>query len=209
MSCASEGPYQSCSASPSRAVWSGSIRARTARLFRQVCSASKHLAARFVSLAAGLIALQTSACSNDSPLAPGRTTAQLALHAHVIGLATDVSNYQVKIGAFYRRVSTDSVSLSVTPSSVSLESGQQITGTICNPMLPVSNKGAMFRPAPRGADHSLKEYYYVLLDVELHKYTTDPYISLATGNLCRTISTCFRESHQNKMYILCIDVLCE
>jgi hypothetical protein len=74
-----------------------------------------------------LIALQTSACSNDSPLAPGRTTAQLALHAHVIGLATDVSNYQVKIGAFYRRVSTDSVSLSVTPSSVSLESGQQIT----------------------------------------------------------------------------------
>lgn len=89
------------------------------------------------------------------------------------------------------------------------ESGQQITTTICNPMRPLSNKGAMFRPAPIGADHSLKEYYYVLLDVELHKYTTDPYISLATGNLCRTISTCFRESHLNKMYILCIDVLCE
>jgi len=89
------------------------------------------------------------------------------------------------------------------------ESGQQITSTVCNPMLPLSNKGAMFRPAPKGADHSLKEYYYVLLDVELHKYTTDPYISLATGNLCRTISTCFRDSQLNKLYILCIDVLCE
>jgi hypothetical protein len=67
----------------------------------------------------------------------------------------------------------------------------------------------MFRPAPPGADHSLKEYYYVLLDVELQKYTTDPYVSLATGNLCRTISTFFRDSRNNKMYILCIDVLCD
>ena len=48
-----------------------------------------------------------------------------------------------------------------------------------------------------------------LLDVELNKYTTDPYVSLATGNLCRTISTCFRDARNNKMYILCIDVLCE
>jgi hypothetical protein len=55
----------------------------------------------------------------------------------------------------------------------------------------------------------VKEYYYVLLDVELNKYTTDPYVSLASGNLCRTISTCFRDAHNNKMYILCIDVLCE
>lgn len=89
------------------------------------------------------------------------------------------------------------------------ESGAQITSTVCNPKVKPSNKGAMFRPAPRGADHSLKEYYYVLLDVELHKYTTDPYISLASGNLCRTISTCFRDSLNNKMYILCIDVLCD
>ena len=49
----------------------------------------------------------------------------------------------------------------------------------------------------------------MLLDVELHKYTTDPYVSLATGNLCRTISTCFRDAQNNKMYILCIDVLCQ
>jgi EAL domain-containing protein (putative c-di-GMP-specific phosphodiesterase class I) len=89
------------------------------------------------------------------------------------------------------------------------ESGLQITSTVCNHRVPQRNKGVMFRPAPKGADHSLKEYYYVLLDVELNKYTTDPYVSLATGNLCRTISTCFRDTHNNKMYILCIDVLCE
>lgn len=89
------------------------------------------------------------------------------------------------------------------------ESGAQITTTVCNHRVPQRNKGVIFRPAPKGADHSLKEYYYVLLDVELNKYTTDPYVSLATGNLCRTISTCFRDAHNNKMYILCIDVLCD
>jgi EAL domain-containing protein (putative c-di-GMP-specific phosphodiesterase class I) len=89
------------------------------------------------------------------------------------------------------------------------ESGTQISSTICNHRVPQRNKGVMFHPAPKGADHSLKEYYYVLLDVELNKYTTDPYVSLATGNLCRTISTCFRDAKNNRMYILCIDVLCE
>lgn len=89
------------------------------------------------------------------------------------------------------------------------ESGTQISSTICNHRVPMRKKGVIFRPAPKGADHSLKEYYYVLLDVELNKYTTEPYVSLASGNLCRTISTCFRDSRNNKLYILCIDVLCE
>lgn len=89
------------------------------------------------------------------------------------------------------------------------ESGTQVSSTVLNHRIPRRDKGVMFRPAPRGADHSLKEYYYVLLDVEMQKYTTDPYVSLATGNLCRTISTCFRDSQNSKMYILCIDVLCD
>jgi EAL domain-containing protein (putative c-di-GMP-specific phosphodiesterase class I) len=89
------------------------------------------------------------------------------------------------------------------------ESGTQISATICNHRVPMRKQGVMFRPAPKGADHSLKEYYYVLLDVELNKFTTEPYVSLASGNLCRTISTCFRDSRNNKLYILCIDVLCQ
>ena len=44
------------------------------------------------------------------------------------------------------------------------------------------------------------------MDVELQKFTTDPYVSLATGNVCRTISTAFRDAVNNRMYILCIDV---
>jgi hypothetical protein len=76
--------------------------------------------------------------------------------------------------------------------------------------MPTSSLGgcALLHPAPKGADHSLKEYYYVLLDVELHKYTTEPYVSLASGSVCRTISTYFRDAHDDKMYLLCIDVIC-
>lgn len=89
------------------------------------------------------------------------------------------------------------------------EAGQQVTNTICNTSTPRRDGGVMFRPAPKGADHSLKEYYYILLDVELQKYTTDPYVSLASGNVCRTISTGFRDASNNRMYVLCIDVLCD
>lgn len=87
--------------------------------------------------------------------------------------------------------------------------GTQVTNTIVNENTPGQKSGVLFRPAPIGADHSLKEYYYVLMDVELQKYTTDPYVSLASGNVCRTISTCFRDAGNSKMYVLCIDVLCE
>ena len=69
------------------------------------------------------------------------------------------------------------------------EGGMQVTDTICNTLIPRRDGGVMFHPAPKGADHSLKEYYYILMDVELQKFTTDPYVSLATGNVCRTIST--------------------
>jgi EAL domain-containing protein (putative c-di-GMP-specific phosphodiesterase class I) len=90
------------------------------------------------------------------------------------------------------------------------DAGAQVTETVWNPAHGELSKpqpgGALFRPAPRGTDHSLKEYYYVPLDVELQKYTTDPYVSLASGNLCRTISTCFRDAGNNCLYVLCVDV---
>jgi EAL domain-containing protein (putative c-di-GMP-specific phosphodiesterase class I) len=86
------------------------------------------------------------------------------------------------------------------------DAGVQVTETICNTAVKQRPGAAMFRPARKGTDHSLKEYYYVLIDVELQKYTTDPYVSLASGNLCRTISTCFRDATNNRLYILCVDV---
>jgi EAL domain-containing protein (putative c-di-GMP-specific phosphodiesterase class I) len=86
------------------------------------------------------------------------------------------------------------------------ETGIQVSETVCRPSDVFDHSRSMFRPAPPGADHSLKEYYYMLLDAELPKYTTDPYVSLATGNLCQTISTCFRDGFTNRLYVLCIDV---
>jgi EAL domain-containing protein (putative c-di-GMP-specific phosphodiesterase class I) len=86
------------------------------------------------------------------------------------------------------------------------ETGIQVGATIARPDDGNTRSRSMFRPALPGADHALKEYYYMLLDAELHRYTTDPYVSLATGNLCQTISTCFRDGFSNRMYVLCIDV---
>lgn len=86
------------------------------------------------------------------------------------------------------------------------EDGVQVTETICSPAVTQRPGAALFRPARKGTDHSLKEYYYVLMDVELQKYTTDPYVSLASGNLCRTISTSFRDAATNRLYVLCVDV---
>ncbi len=86
-------------------------------------------------------------------------------------------------------------------------SGAQVTDTVCHPDIRRRQDGVIFRPAPKGTDHSLKEYYYILLDVELHKYTTDPYVSLATGNVSRTLSTYFRDARNSRMFVLCIDVL--
>lgn len=61
----------------------------------------------------------------------------------------------------------------------------------------------IFQPAKNGTDHSLKKYYYYLKSMSLEKYVTEPYISLATGNLCITISAIFKNVDDE--YILCID----
>ncbi len=84
--------------------------------------------------------------------------------------------------------------------------GLQVTETVCDESMGRRPGGAMFRPAPRGTDHSLKEYFYLLVDVELPRYTTDPYVSLASGHLCRTISTCFQDATGGRTYVLCADV---
>lgn len=84
-------------------------------------------------------------------------------------------------------------------------SGVQVTDTVT----PYSNyskhKNLIFQPAKKGEDHSLKKYYYFLRNMKLSKYVTEPYISLATGNLCITMSCVFK-SIDNKKFILCIDI---
>ncbi|GBF33081.1 hypothetical protein DCCM_2178 [Desulfocucumis palustris] len=83
-------------------------------------------------------------------------------------------------------------------------SGIQITDTFCNSSHLPRNKKLIFSPAKKGAEHSLKDYYYLFINLGYGKYTTEPYISLASGNLCITVSSFFIDVNNNK-YILCID----
>lgn len=84
------------------------------------------------------------------------------------------------------------------------KSGVQVSDTITHFNKMISQKSMIFKPAKKGADHSLKKYYYILKNMGLNKYSTDEYLSLATGNLCITISEKF-QGISNKNYILCMD----
>ena len=89
------------------------------------------------------------------------------------------------------------------------QAGIQVTDMICSKTHPQRTGGVLFRPATKGADHALKEYFYLLLNVGLQKYTTDPYVSLVSGYRCRTISTCFRDARADQVYVLCMDAVWE
>ena len=82
--------------------------------------------------------------------------------------------------------------------------GKQITETVLSKNIEIK-PNRIFCPARKGDDLSLKKYFYFLVDIELDKYITDSYISLATGNLCRTISVVFT-GRDNKDYVLCMDI---
>lgn len=84
--------------------------------------------------------------------------------------------------------------------------GIQISETICNPMNIAENKRFIYQPAQRGTDHSLKDYF-LPLDAGLNKFTTESYISQASGNVCTTIAASFSGNDGGKR-IVCIDISC-
>ncbi|MDC7126446.1 MAG: EAL domain-containing protein [Spirochaetales bacterium] len=67
----------------------------------------------------------------------------------------------------------------------------------------VYKKHFLFSPAKRGADHSQK-YYFLKRSPNQKWYISDPYLSSATGNICRTVSLYF-EVNKNAYY-LCLDI---
>lgn len=83
------------------------------------------------------------------------------------------------------------------------EEGRQITDTVAKPGRALEQR-KLFWPAQKGADHSSKEYYYLLLDTYVNKFVTNPYTSLATGHLCVTVSGSFTNA-QGRKFILCVD----
>jgi len=83
------------------------------------------------------------------------------------------------------------------------EEGIQISDTVCSSCS--GNMHALFAPSSNNTDHSFKEYYYYLKLLGNEHYVSEPYISLATGNLCRTVASRFI-SHGGSA-VLCIDFL--
>ncbi|MFW5861711.1 MAG: EAL domain-containing protein [Spirochaetota bacterium] len=81
--------------------------------------------------------------------------------------------------------------------------GIQVTDTVVNPGFSVVTSNRLFRPAEKGEDLSFKDYFY-FINAGMLKYTTGPYISTASGELCTTLSTSFT-AIDGERYILCID----
>lgn len=86
------------------------------------------------------------------------------------------------------------------------EDGLQATEMVFNTPRKVGRNSFMFKPLPKGADHTMRDYYYFLMDGAFSKstYVTKPYVSLATGHNCVTIGSLFLDQNQKK-YILCLD----
>lgn len=82
--------------------------------------------------------------------------------------------------------------------------GSQVSATVFTDHCTVRTRNPVFRAADRGCDHSFKNYCYFIL-AGLSTYTTLPYISFATGNLCITISNSFA-TRDGSSYILCCDI---
>ena len=82
--------------------------------------------------------------------------------------------------------------------------GVQISETICGDGTGNKRENQIFYSAKQGTDHSMEKYYYPLVSAKRKRYTTEPYISLATGNLCVTISAVFECANDQKC-ILCAD----
>jgi EAL domain-containing protein (putative c-di-GMP-specific phosphodiesterase class I) len=83
------------------------------------------------------------------------------------------------------------------------ESGIQVSRTIFREKL--YGRKRIFRPDRPGADQSFKDYFFYL-KTGLRKYTSGRYISGASGRLCTTISTIFRDSNMTR-YVLCCDIV--
>ncbi len=81
--------------------------------------------------------------------------------------------------------------------------GVMLTNTVIAPSV-FHQRKQIFHPAQRGTDLSLKDYC-LLLTLGLERYTSDPYISQATGNTCITISQQFT-ALDGKPRFLCCDI---
>ena len=82
--------------------------------------------------------------------------------------------------------------------------GCQVSETIISPFLAHQSRPGIFSPAKPGANHAFKPFFTCFEALGIHRYLTDVYLSLASGNLCRTFSVKLEQDNA-KGNILCID----
>ena len=84
------------------------------------------------------------------------------------------------------------------------ESGRQITRTVFSPSCNQRKRTALFGPVPAGGNQSAKDYFMYLGKNQRH-YVTRPYVSVATGNVCVTISNRVSLA-SGESYVVCVDI---
>lgn len=84
------------------------------------------------------------------------------------------------------------------------EDGIQISNTVFNSICSNRVKTALFSPSKIYTNQAAKDYY-IYLDKNKKQFVTEPYVSLASGNTCVTISS-LRRNLSGKDIILCVDI---
>ena len=87
------------------------------------------------------------------------------------------------------------------------EAGTQISESVFNDDGRTKRNPILFKPSTKGANHTMKDYYYFLMEAGLSKtsYVTEPYLSMTSGTSCVTLSSVFKNTDQ-KRYVLCLDI---
>ena len=84
--------------------------------------------------------------------------------------------------------------------------GNQVSDTIISQALLHQSRPGIFKPARPGTSHAFKPFFACFEALGIQRYLTDVYLSLASGNLCRTLSVKLEPENPGGL-ILCIDFL--
>lgn len=113
---------------------------------------------------------------------------------------SDASSYDAILGRYMESYGGSRVECTYVLNG----SGRQISNTVFSDYTTDNRKKLLFYPASAGTDHSLKEYYFRMANSRMSRYYSEPYISMATGNVCVTLAISFKDG-AGVSNILCID----
>ena len=87
------------------------------------------------------------------------------------------------------------------------ERGVQLTSTVFPGRAAVNSRASLFQPSKPGADHSDRDYFYGLAEAGNGRdfFLTEAHVSVATGQLCRTLSFLFQHP-SGSSFVICLDL---